>query len=223
MMRTCEVEGCEDRHDARGYCSRHYQKFAKYGDPLAGYEKRPGRTCSVDGCEEAVICKDRCQRHYDTFRKFGRDHILSLEDRFWEKVDKRGPDECWEWRGARNSHGYGNFKAGRGGFVGAHRISLEWSLGAPVPAHLFVLHSCDNPPCVNPAHLRAGTPQENMDDMDERGRRKTTPLLNADAVREIRRLASETNLTLRQIAEQFGISRSTAASVNRRASWAHVD
>jgi hypothetical protein len=78
------------------------------------------------------------------------------------------PDDCWPWRGTRDSHGYGVAS-----IVGkqqkAHRISYEAYKGA-IPAGLFVRHTCDNPPCCNPHHLLVGTPRDNMDDKVQRGR-----------------------------------------------------
>jgi hypothetical protein len=95
----------------------------------------------------------------------------ALMERFWSKVDKRGPDECWEWRGHRLRAGYGRF--GRAGRFpcgqSAHRIS--WFLtNGPIPDGFVIRHSCDNPPCCNPAHLIAGTYKENTADMLAKGR-----------------------------------------------------
>lgn len=93
------------------------------------------------------------------------------EARFWAKVDRSG-DGCWLWTASTDQGGYGQFQIGRRPFK-AHRISWELANG-PVPAGLWVLHSCDNPPCVNPAHLRPGTPADNMADQLERNRRPAT-------------------------------------------------
>lgn len=83
-----------------------------------------------------------------------------------------GPDACWEWKGYRNLKrgGYGVLLARTGeDQQPAHRVAYELMVG-PIAPGLHILHSCDNPPCVNPLHLRAGTPAENMGDMIRRGR-----------------------------------------------------
>lgn len=95
-----------------------------------------------------------------------------VEARFIAQV-VRDPGGCWMWTGAVNESGYGVL-SGPGlprPKVYAHRWSYEHHVG-PLPADLFVLHSCDVPPCVNPAHLRPGTAADNAADKVARGRSK---------------------------------------------------
>src|SRR5205814_1663907 len=76
------------------------------------------------------------------------------ESMFWYNVLRRGPNDCWEWLGARGKQGYGTFGC-YGRTMRAHRLAWLFCKG-PIPAGLCVLHRCDNPPCCNPGHLFLG-------------------------------------------------------------------
>lgn len=92
----------------------------------------------------------------------------AMLERFWAKVKKGGPDDCWTWTGSTSARGYG--QTSFGGFsMFAHRVSWMIHFG-PIPADMYVLHRCDNPPCINPNHLFLGTNQDNYDDRDAKGR-----------------------------------------------------
>jgi hypothetical protein len=95
----------------------------------------------------------------------------SIVERFWEKVDRRADDECWPWIAGTTVDGYGALAIGTPSrrYVRAHRFSLMLHLGM-FDRRLLVLHDCDNPSCVNPAHLRLGTQFDNMRDMSAKGR-----------------------------------------------------
>ncbi len=86
---------------------------------------------------------------------------MSLEDRFWAKVDKGGPDECWLWTGAL-SRGYGNLVIGHSGNRYAHRVAWELMVG-PIPERMHLDHRCREKRCVNPDHLRVVTNKQNME------------------------------------------------------------
>ena len=94
---------------------------------------------------------------------------LPLEERFWSKVDRRGPDECWPWNGSRTPKGYGQIWSG-GRSVPAAQVA--WALGnaQPFPEGMEGCHTCDNPPCVNPTHIFPGTRIDNMQDAAKKGR-----------------------------------------------------
>jgi len=89
--------------------------------------------------------------------------------RFLDKVDQNGPNGCWVWTAARTPKGYGCFRFRNRGGARAHRVSYELFIG-PIPDGLQVNHHCDNPSCVNPAHLYAGTQKQNRQDAVRRNR-----------------------------------------------------
>lgn len=90
----------------------------------------------------------------------GRLLPVPVEERFWPKVDRRGPDECWPWLATLDRYGYGTFHDGRR-LTGAHRMAYELLRG-PIPDGLELDHLCRTRGCVNPAHLEAVTHRENM-------------------------------------------------------------
>lgn len=89
-----------------------------------------------------------------------------LPDRFWSKVSVE-PSGCWEWTGARTSFGYGQIRVS-GKAMLAHRMMAEIAYGPG--GDQYALHSCDNPPCVNPGHLRWGSARDNVQDAIQRQR-----------------------------------------------------
>ena len=92
--------------------------------------------------------------------------IIPIKKRFWSKVRKTS--KCWIWEGHKDKNGYGRIGLDKK-YIRVHRFSYELKNGH-IPKGLWVLHQCDNPPCVNPSHLKVGTHQENQSDKSERGR-----------------------------------------------------
>lgn len=91
-------------------------------------------------------------------RRYGWNRVPT-EERFWAKVDKRGPDDCWEWIGRRSRDGYGVFRSNN-----AHIFAYELAYGPrPSGERIEIHHKCENKGCVNPAHLEALTSQEHRD------------------------------------------------------------
>ncbi len=133
--------------------------------------------------------------------------------RFWDKVDIAGPNNCWEWTAAK-TRGYGRFRI-KGKYYYAHRISYALENGGPENFH--VCHSCDNPPCVNPAHLWKGTQQDNVDDRVAKGRSATK--LTEDDIIAVR----GSNEIDRILAERFDVAKATISDIRRGAIWQHID
>lgn len=149
-------------------------------------------------------------------------------ERFWSKVDKKGDDECWDWTGgSKNKDGYGNFWLNKKSVI-AHRVSLFLATGTWGEC---AIHSCDQPCCVNPKHLRWGTIQENMSDKVLKNRQYIPPpgelhhnsKLTEIEVLEIRAKYLDKNRGLvKDIVAEYGISISTFYAITSRRLWSHI-
>ena len=142
--------------------------------------------------------------------------------RFWARVDATGGVlACWPFIGNGTAAGYGQLSIGRGTgrMVAAHRLSYELAVG-PIPSGMVVRHTCDNPPCVNPAHLVIGAQLDNVRDMVERGRRRGRSL-TADQVAEVRRRAAAGE-SYRDLAASAGVDASTVGRIVKGRTWATV-
>jgi hypothetical protein len=157
--------------------------------------------------------------------------------RFWAKVDKQGPipphasdlGNCWVWTGAKGYWGYGRLSLD-GRWTTAHRLSFEVANG-PIPEGKFVLHRCDNPPCVRPEHLRLGTPQENTRDMLAKGRAalmgakgesNSHAKLTEEQVIAVRQRFQHGEM-IRRLALEYGVGVSSISNVVNGRTWKHVD
>ena len=148
---------------------------------------------------------------------------IAAYERFWEKVAKGGHDECWEWTGAKWRSGYGIVRI-NGRRHRVHRVAYEFAVG-PIPDGLNVCHTCDNPPCCNPAHLFLASHAENMADMAAKGRQRGPSgeshhkaKLTVAIVRTIREWAP-TGWPQRDLAAAFGVSQTTIGRILRRETW----
>lgn len=127
------------------------------------------RVCAFEGCEALDNGGGLCSGHYRQ-RSLGQDLrpiYRTVEGRFWSKVDKKGPDECWEWTGGHNGLGHGKFCVKRGNNVYAHRWSYE-QVNGEIPKGLVIDHKCRNAKCVNPKHLHAVTQGVNLQNLATR-------------------------------------------------------
>lgn len=140
--------------------------------------------------------------------------------RFWGLVENRGESECWEWKGYRDDDGYGIFQW-QGKREGAHALALSFSTGEKRLPNQDTRHSCDNPPCVNPQHLKFGSRLENVRDMHERGRAFRQGKLIDSQIVEIRerRAAGARQMDL---ANQYGVSEGQISMIVRGKRWPSV-
>ena len=148
-----------------------------------------------------------------------------MEQRFLSKVNKT--DTCWLWTANKNEDGYGAFYFNKKDRK-AHRVAYElWN--GEIPADMCVRHTCDEPSCVNPAHLLVGTHTENMRDKVERGRQRTNPPLGEnhklskitdDEVREIRVLRGFYSQT--ELGKMYNISKSQVYRIYHKKNWKHI-
>ena len=154
---------------------------------------------------------------------------MTFEARFWSKVKKRGPDDCWEWQACK-TYGYGNIRF-EGRAHKAHRISFLLANGYwPKPC---CCHSCDNRLCVNPNHLWEGTNAQNINDKVQKGRQSKGEILakrgeanpaaklTKKQVKDIRNRRTEGE-KLVPLAEEYGVSISMTSFIANNKYWKNV-
>lgn len=147
--------------------------------------------------------------------------IGGIDVRFWAKVERHGPSDCWPWRGTVALNGYGLVHSGGrdGRYSGAHR--LMWTLAnGPIPDGLSVLHRCDIRHCVNPNHLFLGTQSDNIRDCTLKFRHSRRKLRPIDVI-EIRRACSQGS-TQRSQARRFNVSDGLVNNIIRGHSWSFL-
>lgn len=156
-----------------------------------------------------------------------------VKARFWAKVDKRGPDECWHWTGYIDRNGYGRFRF-FGKFKAATHASILIHTGQLPPQGMYACHRCDNRKCVNPAHLFLGTLADNNADRDMKGRGRWIKVPDHVKARGSRhgsaRLSEadipairQSPLSNRKAAEKFGVTCRTIWSIRNGKAWRHVE
>jgi hypothetical protein len=147
--------------------------------------------CRCDCGAEKAIEGAKLKKGYTVSCGCKRAAPKFVESQFEDYIAKM-ESGCWEWLGQRDDKGYGFFRKSFGSRnssrrVSAHRWSYQIHKG-PITGGLYVCHSCDNPPCVNPEHLWLGTHLDNMRDMASKGRNRRAAI---DAARSKGKEGSE--------------------------------
>jgi hypothetical protein len=158
------------------------------------------------------------------FKMYSQDII----DRFWKKVEKT--DTCWNWT-AYKQNGYGYFQVNTKKLITAHRFSFQLKHNRLIKDKLCILHSCDNPKCVNPDHLSEGTQPDNIKDMCNKGRNKcgsqkgmTNPMskLTELQVLEIRAKYAKGGTSHLKLGKEYNVNQATIGFIINRKLWSHI-
>ena len=191
---NCSIENCARPVLSRGWCSLHYQRWQRHGDPLAGKTFKP-RGLNL---EEAFA--------------------------WFMPGDPPPADECWDWTGGLAAGRYGTFRFSGGNVlahVASHRI---YNTNDPVTEEKpFVLHSCDRPICCQPAHLHADTQANNVLEAVERNRHTHGEHHHRARLKEPDVLfIRQSPLSNVALANMFGVHKETVGCIRRRKSWKHL-
>lgn len=186
------------------------------------------KICRIGGCENPVKSRGWCDKHYARWHRHGDAEYWGyapLMDRFWAKVRKG--DQCWEWEATTINRGYGIFYVSRKPVL-AHRFSYELHFG-PIPTGMIVCHHCDNPLCVRPDHLFAGTYSDNSWDMIAKGRHRPcrgennpkTKLSESEVLDILTRYFTG-DVTQADLARAYSIGPSAIFGIVHGTRWVHV-
>ncbi len=157
---------------------------------------------------------------------YTKETVNQMIERFMSKVMPEPNTGCWFWIGGTKTFGYGNFSI-KDRTYSSHRVSFQF-FKHNIPKGFMVLHSCDNPYCVNPDHLYLGTHRDNMNDKIKRGRSARqkgsdhggSKLIECDII-EIRALL-KSGMKQKEIAQKFNVDPSTISYINIGRKWQHV-
>jgi len=191
------------------------------------------KLCSFEGCTSPLSARGMCNTHYMQQRRAGLLPVgtrapAPLNERFFRHIEKT--DSCWIWNGRLVGKGYGMIGIGGKGAkqVLVHRLSYEIHKGE-IPEGTVIMHKFDNPRCVNPEHLEAGTQSQNIKDAFVRGRKINLPSGLKGETHGASKLNNEIVLAIRAskdkynyLAERYGVSRTAIERIKYRKTWRHI-
>lgn len=185
------------------------------------------KVCTVPGCDILTSTTHLCNGHYKRKKRGDtstapiakRRDGMSLIERVRDQTIRSEFDDCWIFSGYTNDRGYGQLHANGSNFL-AHRIALIDAAGEPPEGKPHALHSCDNPPCVNPTHLRWGNDADNVDDMIRRGRLPLGKARPVTKLTEAQVIAIRTDArSCGTIGAEYGVSLSQVSRIKRHEQW----
>ena len=240
MSKVCKIKGCERLHWSKGWCSAHYQRWRKHGDPgdvivLPACNVSDSQFCSIEHCEKIHYSQGYCTRHYRRWRLYGdplvekqRPFGMTLEELVEWLIEQSIETEngCFEFRRSVDADGYGNVGFQDKRRCRVNRLVLSFIYGRKLGRFEWALHRCHNPTCINPEHLYLGSPKENTQDMFKAGR--TTLIgethrqskLTSQKVRAVRKYSDR--LSIKFMANALGVSATTIRNVLNGKVWSHV-
>lgn len=177
---------------------------------------RPSRFDKIHYCSR--LCRDSQRSELQSGER--NPNYRPLSERFWNRVRQGSASECWIWQGSTNTDGYGSVGY-LGKTIGSHRAAYMLTHG-DIADNMHVCHTCDNPPCCNPAHLFLGTREDNIQDRCIKGRSRgpsreahANTKLSVTDLESIRDLYATGNYSYRKLASMFGVHYASIGKVIR--------
>lgn len=181
-----------------------------------------GVKCALDGCNANAFAKTYCKPHYAQFNRTGKAVLKrtgkhgTVQERFWNFVDRGDADTCWIWQGRKDKNGYGSIRTPTTQ-LRAHRVSYEMHNGK-IPDGLLIRHTCHNTSCVNPNHLLVGTTLDNARDKVEACRQPVNEKhANCKYPNDVVLKIRDSPLSTKELHLIYGVSESQIRNYRRKA------